>query len=78
VIVCACVFATVHDPSLCGQFDRGTVYCTALAAELPHGLHHERPLFPSGPYTTIAAVGSTSSTSSTGTLWSGGSFPITG
>jgi hypothetical protein len=72
-IACACVLATVHHQSLCGQFDWGGAYCTKFVAELVHGPHHERPVFPSGPYTVFAAVGSTSSTAT----WSdSGSFPI--
>jgi hypothetical protein len=71
-IACACAFATVHHQSLCGQFDRGTIYCATLEVELPHGPHHERPLS-SAPYTSVLSVGSTSSTAT----WSdSGSFPI--
>jgi hypothetical protein len=43
-IACACAFATVHHQSLCGEFDRGGVYCSKFTAELPHGPHHDRPI----------------------------------
>lgn len=58
-----CVIGTIHHSSLCGQFDRGGVYCAMIGTEQPHGSHNERPAFPQGPYTSVLTVGSTSSTS---------------
>jgi hypothetical protein len=67
----ACVIAAFHHSSLCGQFDRVGVYCVPVAAEVPHGPHHERPLAPTGPYTSVVTVAS-----STATL-AGGPFKVT-
>jgi hypothetical protein len=65
-----CVIGTIHHSSLCGQFDRGGMYCATVATEQPHGSHDERPAFPYGSYTSVA-VGSASSTATIG-----GSFTV--
>jgi hypothetical protein len=70
-VACVCAFAVAHHQSLCGQFNPGEVYCTKAAVELPHGPHHNSRI------SWVRTNASITTASSTATLTSSLSFPIT-